>query len=141
MKKRTIILAVITMLVSITSLAQKAPVQKKDNLLFLLRQAEHINQAIKTVDQLMVNNNSQVVAGNVVIIVCGEVVTSLTTKDGEEWVQKLAKFKNVSLVACGLSLDKFDKKESDLIQGVSYTRNGFIKAFELQKKGYLSVEL
>lgn len=141
MKKRTIILAILTMLVSITTLAQKAPDQKKDNLLFLLRQAEHINQAIKTVDQLMVNNNSQVVAGNVVIIVCGEVVTGLTTKDGEEWVQKLAKYKNVSLVACGLSLEKFGKKENDLIQGVIYTRNGFIKAFELQKKGYLSVEL
>jgi intracellular sulfur oxidation DsrE/DsrF family protein len=109
--------------------------------LFLLRQAEHINQAIKTVDQLMVNNNSQVIPGNIVIIVCGEVVTSLTTKDGEEWVQKLATYKNVSLVACGLSLEKFGKKETDLKQGVEYTHNGFIKAFELQKKGYLSVEL
>ena len=44
-------------------------------------------------------------------------------------------------MACGLSLAKFNKTQSDLVKGIDYTENGFIKAFELQKQGYLSVEL
>jgi intracellular sulfur oxidation DsrE/DsrF family protein len=107
----------------------------------MLRQAEHINQAIKTIDDLMAKKSSNLNVGEIVIIVCGEVVTSLTTKDAEAWVEKTSKYKNVSIVACGLSLDKFGKKELDLVKGIKYTRNGFIRAFELQKQGYLSVEL
>ena len=44
-------------------------------------------------------------------------------------------------MACGLSLTKFNKTQNDLVKGIDYTENGFIKAFELQKQGYLSVEL
>ena len=107
----------------------------------MLRQPEHINQAIKTIDELITQNASRLDVGEIVIIVCGEAVVNLTTTDAEAWVQKTKKYKNMSIVACGLSLDKFKKSESDLVDGITYTRNGFIKAFELQKQGYLSVEL
>ena len=107
----------------------------------MLRQPEHINQAIKTIDELMTHKHSGLKTGDIVIIVCGEAVVNLTTQEAETWVEKTSKYKNVSIVACGLSLDKFKKTEADLVKGIKYTRNGFIKAFELQKKGYLSVEL
>jgi intracellular sulfur oxidation DsrE/DsrF family protein len=107
----------------------------------MLRQPEHINQAIKTIDELMAQKPSKLNVGEIVIIVCGEAVVNLTMKDAETWVENTSKYKNVSIVACGLSLDKFQKKEADLIKGVKYTSNGFIRAFELQKEGYLSVEL
>lgn len=127
--------------ISLLSFTQKAPVHKKDNLLFMLRQPEHINQAIKTIDELMTQRSSSLKVGEIVIIVCGEAVLNLTTKDAEAWVEKTSKYKNVSIVACGLSLDKFNKTEGDLVKGIRYTRNGFIRAFELQKQGFLSVEL
>jgi intracellular sulfur oxidation DsrE/DsrF family protein len=107
----------------------------------MLRQPEHINQAIKTIDELMTQKSSKLNVGEIVIIVCGEAVVNLTMADAETWVDNTSKYKNVSLVACGLSLDKFKKREADLVKGVQYTRNGFIRAFELQKAGYLSVEL
>lgn len=127
--------------VSLLSFTQKTATPKKDNLLFMLRQPEHINQAIKTIDELMAQKSSKLNVGEIVIIVCGEAVVNLTMKDAETWVENTSKYKNVSIVACGLSLDKFKKKEADLVKGVKYTRNGFIRAFELQKEGYLSVEL
>ncbi len=136
-----LLLAVATLLISTIGFSQKSKSGKKDNLLFLLRQTEHINQALKTIEQLQSNPNTTLRPGKVVIIVCGEAVTSLTTKEAEAWVEKISKYPNVSLMACGLSLAKFSKSQNDLVNGINYTENGFIKAFELQKQGYLSVEL
>ena len=141
MKTKTLLLSIATLLISMVSFSQKAHHAKKDNLLFLLRQTEHINQALKTVEQLQNNSTTTLKTGKVVIIVCGEAVTSLTTKEGEAWVEKIKQYPNVLITACGLSLTKFNKIEKDLVPGIKYTENGLIKAFELQKAGYLSVEL
>lgn len=141
MNLKHLLFAVATILISTIGFSQSTVKSKKDNLLFLLRQPEHINQALKTIEQLQAQPKTTLNAGKVVIIVCGEAVTSLTTKDAEAWVEKINKYSNVSLMACGLSLTKFNKTQNDLVKGIDYTENGFIKAFELQKKGYLSVEL
>lgn len=141
MKTKTLALSIATLLISIASFSQKSHTHKKDNLLFLLRQTEHINQAIKTIEQLESNVKTTLKTGKAVIIVCGEAVTSLTTAEGAAWVEKLRKYPNVSIMACGLSLTKFNKTQNDLVPGVQFTENGLIKAFELQKAGYLSVEL
>ena len=129
------------MLLSIFSFAQKSQSDSNDNLLFLLRQTEHINQAIKTIDQLQVQSKTDLTVNKIVIIVCGEAVTSLTTTDAQAWVDKINNYPNASILACGLSLAKFNKNQTDLLKGIGYTENGFIKAFELQEQGYLSVEL
>jgi len=141
MNLKHLLFAVTTLLISTIGFSQQAGNGQKDNLLFLLRQTEHINQALKTIDQLQAQPKTTLTTGKVVIIVCGEAVTSLTTKEAEAWVEKLSKHPNVSLLACGLSLTKFNKTQNDLVKGIDYTENGFIKAFELQKQGYLSVEL
>ncbi len=141
MNIKHLLFAVATLLISTLGFSQKSNSGKKDNLLFLLRQTEHINQALKTIDQLHAKPKTTLRTGKVVIIVCGEAVTTLGTKDAEAWVEKLSKYPNVSLMACGLSLTKFNKTQNDLVKGIDYTENGFIKAFELQKQDYLSVEL
>ncbi len=141
MKTKTLVLSAVVLLISMVSFSQKAHHAKKDNLLFLLRQTEHVNQALKTVEQLQSNAVSTLKTGSVIIIVCGEAVTALTTPEAEAWVKKISLYPNVSIMACGLSLTKFNKTARDLVPGIKYTDNGFIKAFELQKAGYLSVEL
>ena len=140
MKTKTLVVSIVTLLISIASFLQ-AHTHKKDNLLFLLRQTEHINQAIKTMEELQSSVKTTLKTGKAVIIICGEAVTSLTTAEGAAWVEKLKKYPNVSLMACGLSLTKFNKTQNDLVPGIQFTENGLIKAFELQKAGYLSVEL
>ena len=141
MKRNHLLFAIITMLISSTAFTQTNQSNEKDNLLFLLRQKEHINQALKTIDYLADKTDTKLNTGKVVIIVCGEAVTTLTTNDAQEWVKRISKHPGVSIMACGLSLSKFNKTKSDLVKGIEYTENGFVKAFELQKQGYLSVEL
>jgi intracellular sulfur oxidation DsrE/DsrF family protein len=140
MKLKHLLFIVVTLLVSNIGFSQKANSDGKDNLLFLLRQTEHINQALKTIEQLKTSGTS-LKAGKVKIIVCGEAVTALGSKEAEVWVDRISKYPDVSIMACGLSLTKFNKTPADLVKGIDYTENGFIKAFELQKQGYLSVEL
>lgn len=141
MKIRNTAIILSLLLFSLASFTSEKKSHKKDNLLFLLRQPEHINQAIKTIVSLKSSNQSNLSVGKVVIIVCGEAVVNLTTEEGKAWVDGVSKLSNVSILACGLSLEKFKKKETDLLPGIGYTENGFIKAFQLQKEGYLSVEL
>lgn len=141
MKAKHLLLILTSLFVSAIGFSQKAGTGKKDNLLFLLRQTEHINQALKTVEQLQSNTKTTLTPGNILIVVCGEAVTKLGTQEAGDWVKKIQKDLHVSIQACGLSLTKFNKSEKDLVPGIGYTENGFIKAFELQKEGYLSVEL
>lgn len=141
MKYKHLLFAITTILISSAVFSQSNQENEKDNLLFLLRQKEHINQALKTVDYLAGEANTRLNTGKAVIIVCGEAVTTLTTNEADKWVQRISKHPNVSIMACGLSLNKFNKTKNDLVKGIEYTENGFIKAFELQKQGYLSVEL
>ena len=113
-----------------------------DNLVFLLRQPEHITQALKTIDQLKtgaVKSNS-IKTGKVAIIVCGEAVKNFAGTTDNEMLEE-AKRLGVTLYGCGLSLKKFEIKKEDLMPGMQYVENGFVKGFELQKQGYLSVEL
>ncbi len=141
MIKKILLLAVATLAFNSINYAQADRDNHKDNLLFLLRKTEHIEQAIKTIDQLYSNSQSNISTGKVVIIVCGEAVTSLSTDRAKKWVNNIQRFPDVKILACGLSLRKFKVNTDSLVTGVDYTENGFIKAFELQKQGYLSVEL
>lgn len=141
MKVKNLLILATILLNSTVAFSQKENTGKRDNLLFLLRQTEHINQALKTVEQLQSNAKATIKTGKIVIIVCGEAVTTLSTEAAKEWVSKIKSHPQVSILACGLSLDKFKISQNNLVEGIGYTRNGFIKAFELQKQGYLSVEL
>lgn len=141
MIKRTLFLTIAALFISVFSFSQK-PDAETDDLLFLLRQPEHIKQALKTVQQLQYGTeiSTQVKQGRVVIIICGEAVKAFTGAEENEMVKEANRL-NVSLVGCGLSLQKFQLGKNDLMPGVAYVSNGFVKAFELQKQGYLSVEL
>ncbi len=128
------------------SLFAAAFAQKKqpypDNLLFLLRQQEHITQALNTISQLQTNEaaSKTIKPGKTAIIICGETIKDFAGTGDNEIISE-AKRLGVTLYGCGLSLKKFKLTKADLMPGIEYVENGFIKAFELQKKGYLSVEL
>lgn len=138
MIKKQINLILLLIFVSMTAIAQTgAP----DNLLFLLRKKEHLAQALVTAEQLRKPEAATTVrAGKIMIILCGEEVKMLADTSSALLIRK-AKFLNVDIAGCGLSLGKFNIKKEQLLPGVEYVPNGFIKAFELQKQGYLSVEL
>ena len=111
-----------------------------DKIVFLLRQDEHIKQAIKTAVDLKNKNISSVHPSETVLIICGESVKNLNTEKMIETLE-VACAHNITVYACGLSLKKFGLTKKDLPPSVRYVENGLIKSLELQKQGFLSIEL
>jgi intracellular sulfur oxidation DsrE/DsrF family protein len=115
-------------------------INPSDKIVFLLRQDEHITQAIKTAVDLKSKNISSVHPSETVLIICGESVKNLNSEKMIETLE-VACAHNITVYACGLSLKKFGLTKKDLPPSVKYIENGLIKSLELQKQGYLSVEL
>lgn len=125
-----------------SSITQMNAQQKgsSDKIVFLLRQDEHIQQAIKTGVDLKNKNISSVHPSEIVLIICGESVKNLNNDKMTETLE-VACAHNITVYACGLSMKKFGLTKKDLPASVRYIENGLIKSLELQKQGYLSVEL
>ncbi|WP_276132455.1 DsrE family protein [Polluticoccus soli] len=138
MIKKQISIFLFLLFASMVAIAQTTG---EDNLLFLLRKKEHLAQALVTAEQLRSSEKTTTInPGEIVIILCGEEVKMLTEPSSVDLIKNAERL-NVNVVACGLSLNKFNLSRQQLLPGVRYVTNGFIKAFELQKQGYLSVEL
>lgn len=111
----------------------------KDNFGILLRKGNHLKVAIRTAKEI--NRNPRFNLGKFEIIVCGQEVDQL--KKGGKLTQALAEAEalGVEVKACGISLQKFSVDASELAAGVEVVPNGLMRAFELEKEGYLMIEL
>ncbi len=121
------------------SFGQKHP-GKGDHIVFLLRQPEHFAQAIKTIAVLKETKVSTIKPSKVAIILCGEMLKNISSEEMKLQLD-LAVAQEITVYACGLSLHKLGISKESLPSNVQYVENGLIKSLELQKKGYLSIEL
>lgn len=113
---------------------------KKDNIVFLLRQQEHFAQANNTVTALKKNDVSKIHPSKIVIILCGEMLKNIASEEMSHQLE-VASVQGVIVYACGLSLNKLGISKESLPPNLLYVDNGLIKSLELQKEGYLSIEL
>lgn len=113
---------------------------KEDNIVFLLRQQEHFTQANNTVAALKKNDGSKIKPSKVVIILCGEMLKNIASEEMSHQLE-VACAQGTIVYACGLSLNKLGISKDSLPSNLLYVDNGLIKNLELQKEGYLSIEL
>ncbi|MGB7841313.1 MAG: sulfur reduction protein DsrE [Salinimicrobium sp.] len=79
--------------------------------------------------------------GDFQVVVCGKAVQDLTNKETMGNFIQQAEKAGVIINACGFSLKKFGIDKSQLPSSLRVVDNGILYNFELQKKGYLSIEL
>lgn len=79
--------------------------------------------------------------GNFEVIVCGKEIGKLTNTENMQTHLAEAEKVGADIIACGFSLNKFDVDDKKLPKDVRIVENGILYNFELQKKGYLSLEL
>ncbi len=79
--------------------------------------------------------------GDFQAIICGKTVEDLTNKEMMKNFIEKAEKAHVKIVVCGLSLKKFKVNKEDIPQELEVVDNGLLYNFQLQKKGYLSIEL
>tara|TARA_R100001369_G_scaffold28219_3_gene50683 strand:- start:11992 stop:12414 length:423 start_codon:yes stop_codon:yes gene_type:complete len=79
--------------------------------------------------------------GDFQAIICGKTVEDLTDKEMMKSFIEKAEKAHVKIVVCGLSLKKFKVNKEDIPHELEVVDNGLLHNFQLQKKGYLSIEL
>lgn len=139
MKKTVNIIAI--MFIMIASFNLKAQNKTSDvfNYVVLTRKMPQLKPIILVAQNLAEQDEDKFGAFHVVI--CGKTAKNLTDPAKTSQFIDMAENAGVQLFACGFSLKKFNVNTSKLPDEIQVVQNGILYAFELQKKGYLSIEL
>jgi intracellular sulfur oxidation DsrE/DsrF family protein len=119
--------------------AQNTMHHEKNNYVVLTTKIPQLNPIILTAEALAEEDGEKF--GDFQVIICGKTVTDLTDKEMMRKFIDKAEKANVKIVICGLSMKKFGVDQKDISQELEVVGNGILHNFQLQKKGYLSVEL
>lgn len=138
----TLILTLVFMSGNAQSLSKPAE-QIRDkaahNYVVMTKKVDQLEPILLTAEALRRENEKTF--GNFEVIICGKDVIEITNQEKMEKFIEQAKKLNVSIIACGFSLKKFEVDPDKLSDDVKIMDNGILYNLELQKKGYLSLEL
>lgn len=118
--------------------AQTQPLEKTDYVV-LTRQVSQLKPIILAAQELAKQDAHHF--GDFQIVVCGKAVQDLTDEEMMKGFILQAEQAKLTINACGFSLRKFGVDRDKLHQSFNIVENGMLYNFELQKKGYLSIEL
>ncbi|MBI6115412.1 DsrE family protein [Salegentibacter maritimus] len=138
MKNSILIFTALIMLFSVGSQAQNYN-PEKNNYVVLTKKIPQLKPILITVEELQKEDGHHF--GDFQIIVCGKTVKGLTDKNQMQGFVQQAKELDISLKACGFSLNKFGVDPKQIPSEMDIVENGILYNFQLQKKGYTSIEL
>lgn len=138
MKKSILIFTALIMLFSVGSQAQNHN-PEKNNYVVLTKKIPQLKPILITVEELQKEDGHHF--GDFQIIVCGKTVKGLTDKNQMQGFVQQAKELGISIMACGFSLNKFGVDPKQIPSEMDIVENGILYNFQLQKKGYTSIEL
>ncbi len=138
MKNLILIFTALIMLFSVGSQAQNHN-PEKNNYVVLTKKIPQLKPILITVEELQKEDGHHF--GDFQIIVCGKTVKGLTDKNQMQGFVQQAKKLGISLMACGFSLNKFGVDPKQIPSEMDIVENGILYNFQLQKKGYTSIEL
>lgn len=140
---KTIFLSSVTLILSLLMsnpvMAQKPAHAETNNYVVLTKKIPQLQPIILTAVDLAKEDGEQF--GDFQVIVCGKTVKDLTDKTKMKSFIEKAEAAGVKIVACGFSLKKFGVDSSKLPPEIKVVKNGILYDFQLQKKGYRSIEL
>lgn len=109
------------------------------NYVVLTRKVPQLKPILLAAEELKAQDGDKF--GDFQVVVCGKAVQDLTDKETMHAFLEKAEKAGVIINACGFSLKKFKVNKEDLPEALRVVDNGILHNFELQKKGYLSIEL
>ncbi|MFV8226103.1 sulfur reduction protein DsrE [Christiangramia aquimixticola] len=127
-------------LISLTGCkAQTKISSKKNNYVVLTRKLPQLKPILLAAEELKMEDAHKF--GEFHIVVCGQTVSELTNPEAMEEFMKQVTDIGVKMNACGFSLKKFKVNTEELPDGIKVVENGILHNLQLQKKGYISLEL
>ncbi|MFD2519189.1 sulfur reduction protein DsrE [Salinimicrobium flavum] len=112
---------------------------EKINYVVLTRQVPQLKPILLAAEELAKQDGKNF--GDFQVVVCGKTVQELTNEEAMKVFLEQAEEAGVTINACGFSLKKFGVDKTKLHPNIKVADNGILYNFELQKKGYLSIEL
>lgn len=109
--------------------------KQSNSYALLIRNYNHLQAAIKTVNMLTEEGRT---IDDFEVVLCGKKIAEIN--DNQDLLKK-AQQKDITVTACGMSMNKFSVKKSDLPDGVRVVKNGLIRIFDLQEQGYKTITL
>ena len=110
-----------------------------NNYVVLTRKVPQLKPILLAAEELAAQDGEKF--GDFQVVVCGKTVQELTNEEIMSGFIEKAEKAGVTINACGFSLKKFGVDRSKLPEALRVVENGILYNFELQKKGYLSIEL
>lgn len=141
---KTILLASFAVILSLFTHPMKAQTIHEDhakhiNYVVLTRKVPQLKPILFAAEELAAQDAEKF--GDFQVVVCGKSVQDLTNPEVMGDFLERAEKAGVTINACGFSLNKFEVDRSRLPEALRVVENGILHTFELQKKGYLSIEL
>lgn len=112
---------------------------EKSDYVVLTRQVPQLKPIILAAQELARQDGHHY--GDFQVVICGKTVQDLTNEELMKDFISQAEQAKVTINACGFSLKKFGVDREKLPKSLKVVENGILYNFELQKKGYLSIEL
>lgn len=141
--KNIILGSLVCLLAIITGNAQTQNQHEKHsdhmNYVVLTRKVPQLKPILLAAEELALQDKEKF--SDFQVVICGQGVKDLGDPNLMNDFLKKAENTGVVINACGFSLKKFGVKKESLPQQVRVVENGILHNFELQKKGYLSIEL
>lgn len=119
--------------------AQTQVEPNKNNYVVLTRKIPQLQPIILSAEALAEEDGEKF--GNFKAIICGKTVQELSNKEAIKPFIEKAKKANVEILICGFSLNKFGVDRNELPEELKVVENGILYNLQLQKQGYLSIEL
>ena len=113
--------------------------KKKKNYAVLISQPDHIKAAVNTAQAMRKEPGYQ--AGEFVVMACAKSVEAFKKDSILKSFFEAGKAAGVNFKVCGMSLEKFNIAEADLLPGAQIVPNGLTYMFDLKGQGFITVEL
>lgn len=123
---------------NISAIAQSLPSLQNDYVV-LTKKISQLNVIMTSSTALKAYDGENF--GEFQVIICGETVKALSDEKTVEDIKAKAEIANIKIVICGFSLDSFQMDREAVSSQLEIVDNGLLYNFQLQKKGFISIEL
>lgn len=122
-----------------TNLQAQEKNTSKNNYVVMTKKVPQLQPIILAAEALKAEEGKNF--GEFQVIICGKLIGDITDPEKTNKLIKKAKKADVTLIACGFSLTKFNVDRATVPKAFKIVENGILHNLQLQKKEYKSLSL
>ena len=138
MRKSILFITTMFLILAGTAKAQEFN-SNKNNYLVFTKNIQQLKPTLLTANELAIEDGDEY--GEFHIVICGNTVSDIPNNSEFIELLKQAKKQNVSVFACGLSLNQFNVSSDQLPDDIETIDNGILYGLQVAKKGFITLTI